>query len=155
MILRLTIGWDHAGIDLANTLIQQFPKIFWNYNHQPLTKDPINYPDAVPFVVQHVYQGWVGVLICGTGIGMSMAANRYPGIGAALCTDPHMAEMARAHNNANILVLPGRLMSESGATACLSAFLKTPFQQGRHANRIAQFDPILAYHTPYNFPPAE
>ena len=155
MILRVTIGWDHAGMDLSNGLIQGFPGAFWNYDDQILTKDPINYPDTVPFVVQHVYQGWVGVLICGTGIGMSMAANRYPGIGAALCTDPHMAEMARAHNNANILVLPGRLMSQSVAISCLSAFLNTPFQQGRHANRIAQFDPILAHHAPYNFPPAE
>ncbi len=154
MILRLTIGWDHAGMDLANGLIQEFPAVFWNYDHQIPLKESINYPDVVPCVVQHVNQGGVGVLICGTGIGMSMAANRYPGIGAALCTDPHMAEMARAHNNANILVLPGRLMSHAVATACLSAFLKTPFQQGRHAKRIAQFDPMLA-HSTSDFPPAE
>jgi ribose 5-phosphate isomerase B len=155
MILRVAIGWDHAGMDLANGLIREFQKVFWNYIRRTPSKDPINYPDAVPFVVQHVYRGGVGVLICGTGIGMSMAANRYPGIGAALCTEPLMAEMARAHNNANILVLPGRLMSESVATACVSVFLNTPFEQGRHANRIAQFDPILAHSVSYDFPPAE
>ena len=155
MIHRLAIGWDHAGMDLASGLIQGFPRLFWNDGHQNWSQDPINYPDAVPFVVQQVYQGCLGVLICGTGIGMSIAANRYPGIGAALCTDPHMAKMARAHNNANILVLPGRFMSESVATACLSAFLNTPFEQGRHANRIALFDPVLAQSSIHDFPPAE
>ena len=155
MIHRLAIGWDHAGVDLASGLIQEYPRLFWHTIHQNWSQDPIHYPDSIPFVVQHVYQGLLGVLICGTGIGMSIAANRYPGVGAALCTTPHMAEMARAHNNANVLVLPGRLMSQSVATACLSAFLKTPFQKGRHANRLAMFDPLLAHSNLHDFPLAE
>ena len=155
MIHRLAIGWDHAGVDLASGLIQESPRLFWHTIHQNWSQDSLNYPDAIPFVVQHVYQGLLGVLICGTGIGMSIAANRYPGVGAALCTTPHMAKMARAHNNANILILPGRFMSKDLASDCLSAFLNTPFEQGRHANRIAMFDPILAHSSLHDFSPAE
>ena len=154
MVLRLAIGWDHAGMDLAHQLMMAFPNVFWDYIGHKIPGKSIHYPDVIPFVLQRVYQGNLGVLICGTGIGISMAANRYPGIGAALCTDPHMAKMARAHNNANILVLPGRLMSKCVATECLSVFLTTPFEQGRHTDRIALFDPILAHSVCKSPPPS-
>ena len=145
MTLRIAIGWDHAGIELAHSLIGAFPMIFWDQMNSNPEDPSMCYSKVAPFVLQRVYQGQWGVLICGTGMGMSISANRYPGIGAALCTDPHMAKMARAHNNANVLVLPGRLMSKYVAAACLSVFLKTPFDQGRHTHRIGVFDPLLAH----------
>ncbi|MCB9666997.1 MAG: RpiB/LacA/LacB family sugar-phosphate isomerase [Myxococcales bacterium] len=82
----------------------------------------------------------LGVLICGTGIGMSMAANRHHGVRAALCTDPYMATMARMHNNANVLCLGARIVGQGLAQAILAAFLEGRFDGGRHATRVAKID---------------
>jgi ribose 5-phosphate isomerase B len=149
MVIRLAIGADHAGQDLAKSLYNFSQEFQWwsvvqRGSSQTEFDQALDYPDRIPFVLHHVYNGYVGILICGTGVGMSISANRYPGIGAALCTDPEMARMARLHNNANVLILPGRLMSSEMAATCLSVFLRTPFEGGRHHRRIALFDPILA-----------
>lgn len=154
MIVSLSIGYDHAGFSLARKLQHFCTTLPWLEilleKSCPKTGDGMredgdtDYPQAIPFVVQRVLQGSLGLLICGTGMGMSMAANRYPGIGAALCTHPHMACLARQHNNANVLVLPGRFMSEDCAQACLMAFLATPFEGGRHERRISLFDTPLS-----------
>ena len=78
-----------------------------------------------------------GVLICGTGIGVSIAANRHPGIRAAVCHDPKTACLARQHNDANVLVFGGRIIDEETALACLKTFLETEFEGGRHQRRVA------------------
>lgn len=81
-----------------------------------------------------------GVLVCGSGIGISIAANRHPGVRAALCHDPYSAQMARAHNDANVLALGARCIGEGLAEAVLEAFLRGEFEGGRHADRVRQID---------------
>ncbi|MBW1834357.1 MAG: RpiB/LacA/LacB family sugar-phosphate isomerase, partial [Deltaproteobacteria bacterium] len=83
-----------------------------------------------------------GILLCGTGLGMSMVANRFPHVRAALCNDLFSAIMSRRHNNSNILVIGGRVTGESLAIAMLEAWLETPFEGGRHLHRINKFDQI-------------
>lgn len=82
-----------------------------------------------------------GVLTCGSGIGMSMAANRHPGVRAALCRDALEARLSREHNDANVLVMGGRLIGEEHALECLEIFLKTPFSGGRHEKRVKKIEP--------------
>ena len=104
--------------------------------------EAVDYPDYAHAVSQLILDGKVGygVLICGTGIGMSMAANRHPGIRAALCTTPLMAQYARQHNDANILVLGAHLISTEEAQAYLKIFLTTAFEGGRHKKRIEKIN---------------
>lgn len=98
--------------------------------------EKIHYPHCLPFMLQKVNEGSLGVLICTSGVGMAMAANRFPGIRAALCAEESMAYLARSHNNANILVLGAEFISNSDALNCLKIFLTTPFSGGRHEVRL-------------------
>jgi hypothetical protein len=95
-----------------------------------------------PDLVKEVLAGAVGVLLCGSGIGMSIGANRFKGIRAALCNDGLMAKLAREHNDANILVFGERIIGKEEAVSCLESFLKTPFQGGRHARRVEKLDDL-------------
>lgn len=132
----LAFGADHGGGSLCSSLIKEC-------EHQEITccqetreAGPIDYPRVVPFVVDHVKRGAGGILICGSGIGISMAANRYRGIRAALCHDVTTARLARQHNDANILVLGARIIGQAVALECLHVFLTTGFEGGRHQSRI-------------------
>ena len=138
---RLIFGADHAGYDLKTALInavkaQGYETVDVGTNGT----ESVDYPDFIPSVVSDVLKGAIGILICGSGIGMSIGANRYKGIRAALCLTPDMARLSRAHNDANILVLGERLITPEDAILTLKVFLDTPFEGGRHARRVEKLE---------------
>ena len=106
------------------------------------SKDSVDYPDFAKLAVNNILENKseVAVLICGSGIGMSMTANRYKGIRAALCKSIEDAKLARAHNNANILTLPGRQIDVDEAKNCFKIFINTSFDGGRHKKRVEKID---------------
>ncbi|ETZ04850.1 MULTISPECIES: RpiB/LacA/LacB family sugar-phosphate isomerase [Holospora] len=144
---NVCFGFDHAGKDLSFFLMEKLldkGNIVLCPQRTCMEEDPsipILYPAVVPLVVQEVLkkETW-GVLVCGSGIGMSIAANRYLGIRAALCKDTSDAVLARQHNNANILVLAGRTLHPDSALHCLLEFLFTDFSYGRHSKRVEMLD---------------
>lgn len=104
--------------------------------HDHKDSSVVHYPHCLPFMLQKVSQGSLGILICTSGVGMAMAVNRFPGIRGALCCDESMAYLARTHNNANVLVLGAEFISNNDALNCLKVFLTTPFAGGRHELRL-------------------
>jgi len=102
-----------------------------------------DYPDLAHALAERIVAegSSVGVLVCGTGIGMAMAANRHPGVRAALCHDLFTAEMARRHNDANVLCLGARVLAPGDAVQITDVFLATPFEGGRHQRRVAKIEP--------------
>lgn len=139
----LVFSSDHGGFEYKEFLKEVARD--WGYSiidcgtHSAVSVD---YPDYIKPVVKEVLAGARGVMICGSGIGMSIGANRFQFIRAALCCDSLMAKLSREHNNANILVLGERLIGKDEAVACLEAFLNTPFLEGRHERRIEQLDSL-------------
>lgn len=146
----IVIGSDHGGLNLKTAL-----NIYLAGRGVEVTDagtnsdDSVDYPDFGQKVAEIVISGQaeLGILICGTGIGMSIAANKVPGIRAALVTDAFMARMAREHNNANILVLGGRVLDDQKACDLVGAWLDSTFQGGRHQMRL---DKITALEQKYN-----
>ena len=135
----IAIGADHAGFELKTALKKDLADMGFEITDLGAgDTSPVDYPDVGNAVAALVAAGTAarGVLICGTGIGMSIAANRHPGVRAALCHDPASAEVARRHNDANILALGARSTDTETAGACLRAFLGTEFEGGRHARRV-------------------
>ena len=143
MIKRLFIGSDHAG-----TLFKKKLKAYLETKGYAVTdcgsyeeEKSVDYPDFAHLVCKNVLaEKATGVLICGSGIGMSIVANRYPGIRAALCWNAEVAIAARAHNDANILALGARFITYETAQACVEAFLETPFEGGRHQRRVEKIE---------------
>ncbi|HOK40264.1 MAG TPA: ribose 5-phosphate isomerase B [bacterium] len=141
--MKIVIGSDHGGFNLKEKikefLISKNIDIFDVGTHNTNSTD---YPDYAKKVVNGILKNEYesGILICGTGIGMSIVANRYKGIRAALCLNEYMAEMSRKHNNANILVLGGRLLTFELAIRIVEIWLNTGFEAGRHQNRIDKID---------------
>lgn len=130
---------DHAGFDLKAELV----KALKERGVKPLDLGPddrqsIDYPDMADKLVEALLSGQAprGVLICGTGIGIGIAANRHRGIRAATCQDVTTTRLARAHNDANVLCLGARVVGLQVALDCLDAFLETPFEGGRHQRRV-------------------
>ncbi len=139
--MKVLIASDHAGFGLKTQLINS--EIFKNLNIQiedlgPTDAQSVDYPDYAKRVASQVNQdvNQQGILICGSGQGMSITANKFPKVRAALCLDENMAALARAHNNANILCLGSRLSSFEVVQKILSTFFKTPFEGGRHQTRV-------------------
>lgn len=142
--LTIAIGADHGGPALKAVLAQSLRAA----GHTVLdmgTDGPasVDYPDFAHAVCAAVATGEArfGVLICGTGIGMSIAANRHSAIRCGLCTDATMARLTRAHNDANVLALGARIIGEEVAKDILAAFLATPYEGGRHDRRLAKLSP--------------
>jgi len=141
----IVMGSDHAAFDLKEKV-----KAYLLENSISVkdvgtyTKDSVDYPDFGISVAQLVSKGEFerGILICGSGIGMSMVANRFPFVRAALCNDLFSAVMSRRHNNSNILVMGGRVIGETLALEIVKAWLDTPFDGGRHQLRLNKFDSI-------------
>ena len=137
--MKIAIGTDHAGYDFKEAM-QAYLKSK-GHDVQDLgtyDKESVDYPDYAARVCKYVVEGQAafGILVCGSGIGMSIAANKIHGVRAALAHDLYTARMGRAHNNANILVLPARLIALDIAYEMTDLFLATPFDGGRHAGRV-------------------
>jgi len=138
----LVVGSDHAGLELKRELSGVAAEL--GYEVVDLgthTSDSTDYPDYAHQVASAVGRGeGLGLLVCGTGVGMSMAANRHRGIRAALCGDVYSASMAREHNDANVLCIGARVVGAGLATQILKAFLSTSFEGGRHERRVNKID---------------
>ncbi len=135
----IVLGSDHGGLELKAAVQQVLEERGIKAQDMGTgNDDSVDYPDFAGKVALAVSSGEAecGVLICGTGIGMSIAANKYPGVRAALVTDEYMAQMAKEHNNANILVMGGRVMSDEAARRLVQVWLDTEYEGGRHQRRL-------------------
>ena len=142
---RIIIGCDHAAYPLKETLKTAMQAQGIQVTDVgTYSEASMDYPDTGKTVAEKVSSGEYerGILICGTGLGMSMVANKYPHVRAALCNDLFSATMSRRHNNANILVMGGRVIGDILALEILSTWLKTGFEAGRHQRRLDKFDSI-------------
>ena len=141
---KIFVGADHAGFALKQKLVAELKRLGYEpVDVGPQSLDPADdFPDYAKPVAEAVSRGEVarGVLTCGSGIGMAIAANRYPRVRAALVWDPEVAAMSRKHNDANILVLPARFMSEADGLATLGTWLDTKFEGGRHQRRVEKIE---------------
>ena len=135
--MRIALGADHAGFAYKQILLARLSqnelKDFGTYS-----TDSVDYPDFAHPLALAVESGEydLGILICGSANGVAMAANKHQGVRAAICWTVELAVLARTHNNANVLCLPARFISEADAQAIADAFLLTEFEGGRHANRV-------------------
>ena len=137
--MKLAIGSDHAGLVLKRELRRALDERQLGVeDFGTHTDDSVDYPDFAALVAQAVSRGdcGLGVLVCGTGIGMSIAANKVRGVRAAVCTTEFEARMARAHNDANVLCLGSRVVGAGLATQIVEAFLDQRFEGGRHERRV-------------------
>jgi ribose 5-phosphate isomerase B len=135
----IPIGADHAGFQLKETLKKHLISKGYEVNDFGCySEESIDYPDFAHPVAEMVEQnkGMLGILICGSGNGISMSANKHQGIRSALCWKTEVAELARLHNNANILTLPARFISEAEAIEMVDVFFSTAFEGGRHQKRV-------------------
>jgi ribose 5-phosphate isomerase B len=141
---RIYVGADHAGFRLKQQLVAELKRLGYEpVDVGPAALDPSDdFPDYARPVAEAVSTGAAqrGILTCGTGLGMSYVANRFPRVRAAVAWSPEVAELARRHNDANVLVLPARFVSEEDAMEILHRWLETPFEGGRHARRVAKID---------------
>jgi ribose 5-phosphate isomerase B len=142
--VKIAAGADHAGYAIKQAVVRRLRA----QGHEVVdmgtddAETSVDYPLFAHRVAAAVAAGEVerGVLACGTGIGVCIAANRHRGVRAADCTTPHLAEMSRRHNDANVLCLAGRLLSEDEAWAITEVWMSTPFEGGRHERRVGQLD---------------
>jgi ribose 5-phosphate isomerase B len=132
---KLYIASDHAGFALKSKLCDRFKSLV---DLGTNSEESVDYPDFAHKLTNEVLKdaGNFGILICGTGVGMSIAANRVKGIRAGLVSNNEIARLIRQHNNANVLVLPGRFMDEEEAIKSVKTFIETEFEVGRHQARI-------------------
>lgn len=143
MAETIPIGADHAGFELKGRLVAELKKLGFD----PLdvgthSTESTDYPDYAHLVADKVARGEVrrGVLLCGTGLGMSYAANRHHGVRAAVAGTTEIARLSREHNDANVLVLPARFVSDAEGIEILKTWLATPFAGGRHARRVDKIE---------------
>ncbi len=141
----IALGSDHAGFPLKTVLVHALREA----GHEVLdlgtyTPERVDYPDYAHAVARAIESGQArfGVVVCGSGVGVSIAANRHPGIRCALASEPFTATLSRAHNDANVLALGARLTGEDMALAILRAFLAGSFEGGRHVARLAKLTPV-------------
>lgn len=143
--MKVAIGCDHAGFALKNEITQILEglNIEWE-DFGTKDEESVDYPDFGEKVSSAVSKGNLdrGILICGTGIGMSIVANKFPGVRAALCSEDYSAKMSRMHNDANLLVLPGRVIDKETAMQIVKMWFKTDFEGGRHQRRVDKITEI-------------
>ena len=142
-MIKILIASDHAGFVLKNKLMDYFKNKFEFTDFGTNSEESVDYPDFAHKLANEIStKNLSGVLICGSGVGMSMVANRYNNVRAALCFNENMAKLSRKHNNANILVLGSRLISYEEAIKCFTMFFKSEFDGGRHQARLEKFNHI-------------
>jgi ribose 5-phosphate isomerase B len=149
--MKIALGADHAGYILKGHIRQYVA----DHGHQVIdegtnSSDSVDYPDFAAKVAEDVAAGRAerGILICGSGIGMAIAANKVPGIRAANISSEYEAQMSREHNNLNVLTLGARILNESNAKHIVQIWLDTPFSGGRHSARLEKLHDIEKAHTP-------
>lgn len=143
--MRIAVGSDHRGIELKQAIIDLLKKLGHEYrDFGCYNADPVDYPDIARDVAMAVGKFDHGILICGSGIGMSIAANKVKGIRAALCCNLLNAERARLHNDANVLCLGQEIVGRDMALDIVKAYLSTGFEGGRHSRRIEKIRGIEA-----------
>ena len=139
----IAIGCDHGGLEIKNAIVEFLKKEGVEYKDLgTYTSESVDYPVYAKAVCAEIVNGnaEMGILCCGTGIGMSIAANKVKGIRAAVLSDEFSAEMTRRHNNANVLCLGGRVIDSEKAVKLAKIFLQTPFEGGRHERRVAMLE---------------
>jgi ribose 5-phosphate isomerase B len=137
--MKVAVGSDHAGFALKEVIkeyLKTFPVEVEDFG--AFSPEPVDYPDVAQKVAEAVSRQSVdrGILICGTGIGMCMSANKFPGVRAALCHEPVSAYFSRAHNDANVLTMGGRIVGSELAKGIVKIWLEQAFEGGRHARRV-------------------
>lgn len=143
--MKFYVATDHAGLDLKNFTVERLrTKGHEVIDLGPFDKERVDYPDYAVKVCDHVLKDSEsqGILICGSGIGMSMAANRFHGIRAALCHDAYTATVARGHNDANVLCFGERIVGLGVAESILDAWIAGVFEEGRHCGRVEKIEAI-------------
>jgi ribose 5-phosphate isomerase B len=139
--MTILIASDHAGFELKQFIISNFTDFTWE-DQGCYSSDSVDYPDfahpVAAYITEHPEER--AVLICGSGNGMQMSANKHPNVRAALCWTPEIARLARTHNDANILVLPARFISTIEAIEIIHTFFETSFEGGRHAKRVEKIN---------------
>lgn len=141
MVETIAIAADHAGYDLKALLVPELRSLgFEVLDLGTSGTDSVDYPDFADALARALERGQAkrGVLVCGTGLGIAIAANRYRWVRAGVCHDATTARLARQHNDANVLALGARVVGSEVAKDCLRAFLATEFEGGRHARRVAK-----------------
>jgi ribose 5-phosphate isomerase B len=143
--MRIAIGSDHRGFQVKGKIIDLLKRL----NHEVIdvgthSTDSVDYPDFAQMVARKVGSGEVerGILICGSGIGMAIAANKVPGVRAAPCHDDLTAEMSRRHNDLNLLCLSADMLGEKLIDRMVEIWLNTPFEGGRHARRVEKISQL-------------
>jgi len=141
----IPIASDHAGFQMKQRLVDELKKLGYEPRDlgSPDDTTPDDYPDYAHLVAKEVAGGEAkrGILLCGSGVGMDIVANRYKGVRAALAWQPEIGEMSRRHNDSNVLVLPARYMSNEEGLATMKAWLDTRFEGGRHERRVKKIEP--------------
>jgi len=135
----IAVGSDHGGLELKDAILAALAARGMDADDYGTDNgDSVDYPDFAEKVAAAVSRGDVelGILVCGTGIGMSIVANKFPGVRAALATDEFMAQMAKEHNNANVLVLGGRVLAKDLAVKMVNVWLDSTYEAGRHQRRL-------------------
>jgi ribose 5-phosphate isomerase B len=143
MAEKILIAADHAGYELKRKLEAELKKLGMSVEDLGTdSPESTDYPDFAHPLAKEVSEGRAkrGVLVCGTGLGMSYVANRYPHVRAAVTWSPEIAALARSHNDANVLVLPSRFVSDDEAVKILRTWLETPFEGGRHERRVVKIE---------------
>lgn len=139
----IAIGSDHAGYDLKNIVIDYLKELGYECNDfGTYSKDRTDYPIYAEKVAKAVSSGECqkGILICGTGVGISIAANKIEGIRAVVCSEPYSAKLSREHNNTNILAFGSRVIGDEVAKMIVKIWLETEYEGGRHQRRVEQID---------------
>lgn len=147
-VSKISIGGDHAGFDLKKRVV----KYLQDHNiivvdHGPYSSDSVDYPDFAHPVCNDIIDGKVdcGILICGSGNGVAITANKYSDIRCGLCWTPELATLTRQHNNANALAIPARFIGEDIAIEVVDAFINSTFEGGRHKRRVDKITPGVSY----------
>lgn len=142
-MMKISLGSDHAGFERKVFVAQWLSDSgFTVLDKGTSSLESVDYPDFAKAVAQSVATGESeqGILLCGSGVGVSIAANKIKGIRAALVFNPEIAHLSREHNNANVMCLPARFMNEATAKECLSNWFNAKFEGGRHERRVAKIE---------------
>jgi len=144
---KIAIASDHGGFELKETVIAQLLNDGWEIDDLgPNNEDSVDYPDYGIKLAEIISNKKVerGIVICGTGVGMSIVVNRFPGIRGTLCSDIYTAKMCREHNDSNILIMGGRVIGKGLASEIVDTWLNTAFEGGRHQRRLDKINEIDA-----------